>query len=358
MITKKRTPVDSMGVKTPKQNRFTTCIDWFQATFPTKLFSIVKEIIKYHLGIEGFIKQPGALKLFKTVYKHPTGLILATGHRAKKKIDWSLSYIEMSGSVIRFFEQIKLLDFFIALRDIEANCTRLDLAIDDHSMTLDIDEIKKSVKKGYLCGFRSAVKYVEEGINAEKGHSISFGHRGSQGSGKYVTFYNKAKESKGKLNSIRVELASYKHRATQMFNKICDTPFEELGKTIFAAINGAIDFRKKKKGETHLNRAKRLPFWRFMDDCEKFVPVFNYVEKTLEDVKEWVIKQIAPTMAMLFTYFCDAYDGDYTIFTCFIHEIIEHGEKRLNNKHLFKIARQLASSHKLNWEVEKCYHSA
>ena len=326
-------------------------MDWFQGTFETKYNFYVEENLKRFLGVENFVKQPHSFKWYEEVYEHPTGIKIARGHISKvpggdgpkSRIDWSQSYLEFSGSTIKYFEQEDFLKFIQSLSEISFKVTHCDLAMDDHHKELDIYKIKKAADNGYHCGFRDAVDFRETGVKGSKGLWIAFGHRGSKGSGKYLKFYDKGKETKGKYDVIRTELCLYGERAIQAYELILKADINTLGRLIVSLINGAIDFRQKKPGETHLERCRRLPFWRFMDKFDKIVPVFNIVEKCLEKVIDWLNYQVAPSFSMVHEYYYRASSGKFDDFNLFFYKFLEEGDSRLTAKHEFLINKQLAS---------------
>jgi DNA relaxase NicK len=142
-------------------------------------------------------------------------------------------------------------------------CTRIDLALDDFTRTLlDLGEVRAAEQAGDFSGFRRSVVTTSKSRQGVKlGESITFGLRGKNGSGRQVQFYDKSLESKGEINSIRLEARFFKEHARIAFDVLADAPtFEEFVGLIGSQIGGSIDFVKR-EGETHVSRMSRLAWW-------------------------------------------------------------------------------------------------
>ena len=122
-------------------------------------------------------------------------------------------WCEMSGQGCRTFETLTTLqngweDLFASIREQHFNVTRLDVAYDDHSGMLDIDEIIQDTRnKEYV----SKSDYWEI-IESSKGQSLQFG---SPQSDTLIRIYDKARErscAEGE-HWIRCELQLRRDRA-------------------------------------------------------------------------------------------------------------------------------------------------
>lgn len=122
-------------------------------------------------------------------------------------------WCEMSGQGCRAFETLSTLgrkweDLFRSITDQKMNITRLDVAYDDHSGILDIDEIIQDTrKKEYV----SKSDYWEI-LESSKGQTLQFG---SPQSDTLIRIYDKAKERNCPLGEhwIRCELQLRRERA-------------------------------------------------------------------------------------------------------------------------------------------------
>ena len=122
-------------------------------------------------------------------------------------------WCEMSGQGCRAFESLSTLpdkweDLFYSINDFKLNITRLDVAADDHSGMLDIDQIIQDTRnKEYV----SKSDYWEI-IESSKGQSLQFG---SPQSDTLIRIYDKARERNCPEGEhwIRVELQLRRERA-------------------------------------------------------------------------------------------------------------------------------------------------
>ena len=122
-------------------------------------------------------------------------------------------WCEMSGQGCRAFESLSTLpgkweDLFYSINDFKLNITRLDVAADDHTGMLDIDEIIQDTRnKEYV----SKSDYWEI-IESSKGQSLQFG---SPQSDTLIRIYDKARERNCPEGEhwIRVELQLRRERA-------------------------------------------------------------------------------------------------------------------------------------------------
>lgn len=122
-------------------------------------------------------------------------------------------WCEMSGQGCRAFETLSTLegkwdDLFIEITARRMNITRLDVAYDDHSGTLDIDEIIQDTRKREYVSKSDYWEIVE----SSKGQTIQFG---SPQSDVLIRIYDKARERNCPAGEhwIRCELQLRRERA-------------------------------------------------------------------------------------------------------------------------------------------------
>ena len=316
-------------------------VDWVQATFPSKYVSDVRHYLNLLLGRSqgGFEATGHGIKFFDKAYRHPTGAIVAEGLRQQNcQVDRSLAYVELSGGVLDFCSQTRLRKFLkVAIQKFEMKFTRGDLTIDDFDKRLNIPLAKSAADKNNYTGFRNSVKYIESGRNGERGCSISFGRRGSAGGGKYFVIYDKSKESKGAIDSIRYELSIYGGIADFALRQLAFAPFASWGYWIGSFISGSIDFIERiDRDDKNPQRRSRLPFWHeIIGDYEKIKPVSSYKIVSADELEEWVRFQVAPSLATIFLARQRKYGEG--AFEKFIEEMIADGKQRLRKKHLFML---------------------
>lgn len=333
----KKTPSGKTGVTRAEKLVRIYRIDWLQGTFPSRYFDKVIFFVTKFLDKGEFEELHKGLRYFERAFRHSSGAILGLG-KMNLVGGADLAYLELSGSVLGIYKQSRLRKLMRILRKkFNFKCTRIDLCIDDFSRSLNIYQIKRATDKLHYVGFGDTVKFIEFGRKGSRGLSISFGRRGSSGGGKYLVIYDKGLESKGKIDSIRVELSCYDRYAVQSFDQFCDLPYLCWGDIILGWISGAIDFRRRKdKDDTDPGRRPRLPWWKkFVSDAVPLKPSFEYKPDSLERIKNWFHSQIAPSLCVLMN---GLGKEDVKNFWDFFWEVVIDGESRLKDKHRYLIA--------------------
>ena len=335
------TPTTNSGVgavkSSIKNSGLAFRIDWFQGTFPTIHLNRVKKYLCDYIGFGKFEERMTGISFFDKSAVHPSGAVLGMGRKkGKGKIDHGLCFLQLSATVISYGDPLKMYNLMVKLHHHipSLKCTRLDLAVDDFDKKISIQEVKEAVDNHHYIGFHDCVRYIESGRAGSKGKTVSFGKRGSNGSGKYLTFYEKFLESKGKIDSIRVELALYKYSAVQCFEQLVSSSFDSWKSIFLGWISGAVDFRER-QGDDDKNpgRRDRLSFWDdFISGFDKIKPVFNYPPKLIDDVKEFLL-YIAPTISTVFRSFSRPSDFDL-----WFGELLEHGFSRMSERHFHILA--------------------
>lgn len=336
MITEK-TPEGNTRVDKKKASTRTYRIDWFQGTFPSRYFDKVISFTSKFLGKGEFEELYKGLRYFDRAFQHPSGAILGLG-RSYKPDGADLAYLELSGSVLLPYKQSRLRKLMRVLRKkCHFKCTRIDLCVDDFSRSLDIRQIKRATDKYHHVGFLDTVKFTEFGMKGSRGLSISFGRRGSSGGGKYLVIYDKGLESKGKIDSIRVELSCYDRYAVQSFDQLCDLPYLCWGDIILGWISGAIDFRRRRdKNDRDPSNRPRLPWWKkFVSNATPLKPSSVYKVDSLERIAVWLFHQVAPSLC---TMMKGLNKRGSNSFSDFFDELMKNGESRLREKHKYLIA--------------------
>ena len=343
-----KTPQDNIGVSATadksgeKQLQLEFRVDWLQGTFPSRNLEKVHRFVTMAFGQGEFEERSFGVRYFAKSFRHPSGALSGVGHKIPGGyVDGSLAYLELSGDVLLRVKQSKLRKLMRVLR---RKCgfqpTRDDLTIDDFSKTFKIEWVKQAADDFHYVGFRNTVDYREIGRNGDGGKQISFGHRGSKGGGKRLLFYDKCAESDGKIDSHRIELSCYDHYAKQSFDQLCDLPYLCWGDLIGGWISGAIDFRKR-QGEKDKNpgRRKRLRWWaRLVKNFPQLKPSREYKPDSLDKLKAWFVKQVAPSVAVFIYAMHDSSlaEPDRDFWDFFWSAVVD-GESRFRDKHHYLI---------------------
>lgn len=187
------------------------------------------------------------------------------------------------------------------LAQMRAKFTRVDIAADDYQGLLDLERIRGKILLGELtCRSRAIVEWVAlRGI----GHTFYFGARASE---TFVRIYDKAAEQKSQGIDvtfcgqwIRVE-AELKHaRADLAARYICAHPDTWVIEAAGWFLN-YLCFKEPVDGDINPSRWPTSLWWSvFLDRAIKARLIREKITRTVEDVKLWVEKQVAPSLYVL-----------------------------------------------------------
>lgn len=165
--------------------------------------------------------------------------------------------VSLSGEGCKTFERESPIGWE-ALRKIatatDAHTTRLDIAYDDFSGTLNLTEIKEMRDKNRYTSHLKRNQETRTGRRIEEELTVSFG---SPKSNVYIRFYDKAAEQK--LQGIHWVRAEIQLRGKHAHNAMCqDLPIDVLFASIMVKY---ILFKKASKTDSNRSRWPLAPFW-------------------------------------------------------------------------------------------------
>lgn len=226
--------------------------------------------------------------------------------------------LEIPGRALETLDAWDILMLCVSLYDHQFQASRIDLYFDDVERIITPTVLYRTVYEPSLfegapmqadfTGFRVIRRLCEahasEGLTHDE---VSFGRRGTQGSGKYLRCYDKALESDGRNRAVRWELELSDCKAQTAFVAIirtCSADWRpgQTASVLGAMIGGCIDFRRRtqRAGDKNLDRLERYEFWqRLLDRIGHAKLDGKRHEKTIEKAREWVKKQCAGTLQML-----------------------------------------------------------
>jgi phage replication initiation protein len=214
--------------------------------------------------------------------------------------------------------------------DLQGHSTRVDLAFDDKVGLLDLDVIGQALHAGdYVSRWRNPPAYV-----GKVGAGVTW-YLGSSRSDSQLVIYDKLQERKaqghadqveGMTHWVRVELRLRRERAQAAAEKL-----RERGSDVWSffagVLKGMVDF--KERGESdRKTRWDTVGWWdAFLGFAAKARLVVERKEKTLDDVRSWVLGQVAPSLAVLERGmgFNEAWS--------FLYLVAKEGHERLGPRH-------------------------
>ena len=199
-------------------------------------------------------------------------------------------------------------------------CSRIDICLDDYSKKLTFDNLSAALDSESYSGFRNGLAI--KNYNRSGGWTVNLGSRDSQ---HFARVYNKAAESKGRIDAIRWESEFSGDKADYIFRKLASQ------KTVVAAtahlelyIFGNFDFIYK--DDKNLERCEKLEWWSDFLTWLGFGRGKVVVKKavtTIESRIVWIKKQVEKSLALLSRAFgLDDFDS-------FIDDCVASGSRRL-----------------------------
>lgn len=299
--------------KTPEEFRIEVKPDWAQFTGQveaSKLFEITN-LLEAATNEQLLTRKKSVTigREFKYSARSPRSLTLAWSDiDIDKRIDCLIS---IPGKVLAAMECSQIWMLMSLLVEMKLRCTRLDIALDDWSKTLDPSKINAALAAGNYAYFKSK-RFV-----SKYGDDFTY-YFGSSESPRSTKFYNKHAESKGKIKSYRLETRFGSKVAHQVLMhwlaikpiKDFDDAWEkQSAKYLIKSVVGSVDFldRQSKPEEKNLNRLKRLDWWQEFIDKLKIEEGIHHTRQvpnpSLERSTTWLRRQVFRSLACVLTAF-------------------------------------------------------
>lgn len=244
----------------------------------------------------------------------------------------------ITGTGCRVYEQsrgIRELLIMVIDQVPESKFTRIDLAIDDHQDKLiNYDRIQSAALNNMFTSRWSKWDELNSRSctnGAYLGRTMYFG---SQKSDIFMRIYDKKLERMANNGEnaenlcawTRLEVVFKKDRAQLLAKHL--TNGDDIGLVLRETLNNYIRFLDNpKKSDTNKARWPTADWWQeLLGDVGKLKLTILPLERTVEQMQEWVDKQIAPTLSTLMM----AYDGDLS----WVYRTIHHGMSHMKSKHV------------------------
>ena len=345
-------------------------IDWFNAStlmLPCQvheMVSLVASFLKDELVSVGAYKMRGSRENFNDSYQTSLGskILVASDESALKKYgDRVKIFLSISGENLRAIGlegQFRLLmainatkfDLLFPSRarkyqevKIAAKgnrrwkCNRIDIGCSDFEKKLPVDNLIEALKNKNYSGFENRKQFHD----FESFGTLNLGARTSQ---RFTRAYDECAKTGGLRDAHRVE-AEFKDMLAHItygmvldqinerdhdFSLIEDSAYQFLKELVFGGIDFVDRTSNREEKETHLDRCERFDWWQeyldYVDVSGIKIPLPSF-KKTIEAKMEYVIKQVAPTLALLKKAFGDSYPE-------WISRIVEQGGERISREAL------------------------
>lgn len=306
-----QTPASNTGLNS--QERFTAAIDWLDITF--RSVQATSEIHAIIGEVEALTGDAIDFSTVRPVYNgkkwdgHGRGAkgtqVFYSGPSLDdegKMVEPALKIV-MSGSVVGEAHQAAIALWLEGRwQKNDGDCTRVDIALDDHDKSVKLWKITEARKAGNFFN-ASESAYLESG---KRGHDIGRTiYFGSTKSDKRLCIYDKTIESKGKILGNRWE-ARFRRKAAreavQQWMVASNESEQKVCKWYADTVTGIIDFRDRSGNDPNRNRCKRLLWFQSFvttlrsNPCRVRVPS---PVQTLQKTIKWIGKSVAPSIAIL-----------------------------------------------------------
>lgn len=204
--------------------------------------------------------------------------------------------ISVPGKVLSAMPMLKVRELALEVVGVGLKCTRFDGTVDDYGKRLNFLTLAETLLSENYAKFRAwDFRYSCKG-------GISF-KLGSRESARSTTIYDKAIESKGKINAYRIETKFGAKVAMDVLlgwlmidpDELGDSWETESAKYLAQSVVGSVDFidRQSKPNEKNLKRIPRLTWWQeFVTLMEgEIYHTAKVIQTTLERKSKWHMNQ-------------------------------------------------------------------
>jgi len=213
----------------------------------------------------------------------------------------------------------------------EFKTTRVDLALDDYSKRITFEMLDEAVTNKNYSGFRKPpVVHFSYGKDRKKtGWTFNFGNRNCD---RVLRIYDKATESDGQIDAIRMEAEFHDELAQQVMADWLAIPLERIEedspKYLARVVVGSIIFMERNH-EKNISRMPVLAWWQsILDEVGAGIRhTVKAVKTTYEQKKNWVNRQVSTTLTM-FAHIMGMED-----FYAWLQAELKGGQARLTDYH-------------------------
>ena len=336
------------GLKQDLKNGLRVCVDWLAFTFPD--CEDVEEILSFlgfpfaefqvmpH-GLQGYQKQLRHYTTVKVLYEGNQGMgvhVIVPGSAvhavlvAYQEAHMDTTPFDTEAMEVSDFDSTVLKEFLYEIVKV-GNVTRIDLAVDDiGTQYYDIESVIYHLEDGLYSSKFKGYQVLKQRLNGEDSCTV---YLGSKKSSTMLRIYDKQAEQNAKRlkdgrpliveSWLRWELELKHSNAHQSAIALAH------GKTVSALTLGLLSnyIRFTNSDNVRNTRCSTSDTWlSFLEGIEKFSVYVPTPAKTIDDIKNWLKHQVAPSLAKVLINDC----GDMT----YIYQMIKNGALRLSSHDL------------------------
>lgn len=316
-------------------------VDWLQFTIHDRTFSeVIVSILKYEYSL--FQQLPKGKLGYKKQVAYENISVLYEGNK-----DMGVHVI-LSGKGCRLFEtKESILNLIDRVNEYNGKLTRIDIALDDFVGDLiPFKKIKADIVKGNIVTkWKSSIEITKRDTDGNlKGETISLGSRTSN---TFLRIYDKALEQNtdGVWNRLEIEIKKSNAEEVQKILNVYTASAILKG-----VLNNYLRIVEPNPTDTNKSRWVTKKYWlKIINDIDKIKLTRKKEEKSVDQIKEWIKKQVGPSMAVVSIL----ENGDNTFF----QEVINDAIEEMKPKHQRLIMTEIHKRKQMKEELEELKES-
>jgi DNA relaxase NicK len=271
------------------------------------------------------------VRWYRFVYAGVSGAIVACGFRAGGRSEHC--YLQLSASVLALLSPSQILELVAFLHSIGFKPSRLDIRLDDYEKRLTPQNARDCADNGQVFGFRAGPgpngKCYSYRIGRDGGETIYFGARGKDGSGKLLRIYDKAIESEGAIDAIRIEVELSSKKARDFWELLVTADMQSAPAILLGALAASIRFAQCRDNSRRADRSDNLPVWdELVGDAATVVWSPCVKQDSLQKSIDWLKRQVSATFASVLEAISRIH-GDTDACLRFFYELWAEGENKI-----------------------------
>lgn len=302
------TPSSNTGLNSQKVGSdLCVKVDWLQGTFRFTEESTFQEVVRTVVNFldDKVVWEPGkgrflgihwantaySVKGMRCYYNLPT-----------KEKPRGHCLLSLPGSALANLSVLAIKQLTSALvRVWKLKVTRFDIALDDYSKSIEYQVMADALEAKQYARFQD-FDLIRNGGKSKKKKGFTI-YLGSRKSDRKLRFYDKGAESRGQIDSYRLELEAHNEvaqKAVAGWLKI-DSNFDELSpKYLASLVVGNVEFVERGK-DKNVPRMKRLEWWEALVKRvgSSVRHSIQQVPTNLDKAMGWVHRAVSPTLAVL-----------------------------------------------------------
>lgn len=318
MTTAKRPPISDRGAEIrPPENGdegfLSVHVDYVQVTFAATAAATVAEMLSTWLPGDWMQADRGWLG-------YESQLIGFGGARVLSSVRRPEVHVVIPGVACSALPNEVMAELLLGAANAGGKFTRADLAADDFARVAEPFEVRQAiVVNNELVSHARKVNFFES-LRGDDGTTV---YVGAPASRQRLRIYDKRAESDGEVDSVRWEIQAREEAAETLIAQLIAAPVAEWGAVWAGRLVAVADFRVA--GSETEERERVGWFQRLVGLAEKLGAYGPVPPRTLEQIRNWLVRQCAPSVATVIT----AFGGD----TEFLFELVREGVARMGPRH-------------------------